>query len=272
METGYGYVKKLRFFSSLAFGNGKQVFHYTHYLRRFGARYYDSGLSIWLSVDPMSDERSWISPYNYCQNNPVILVDPDGRTIYPPDNAFMALYGTAYSKIQSNSVYISTISGYNNQFNDLRFNTNNTGAFNGVTSTCGVYQNYKINGKVVSTQSFFETTIGLNPDNMQSEIGLVKTLLHEAVHAAGNINGISQPENHEGFDRQTVLNGLIEYNDSYSLGFSFENLEAISWSGCQDSPEFRNYISERAAQNNITYDEQFANWTIEVHAICDPQE
>jgi RHS repeat-associated protein len=47
----------------------------------FGARYYDSGLSIWLSVDPMSDKYPCMSPYNYCANNPVILVDPDGRKI-----------------------------------------------------------------------------------------------------------------------------------------------------------------------------------------------
>jgi len=45
----------------------------------FGARYYDSGLSIWLSVDPMSDKYPSMSPYNYCANNPVILVDPDGK-------------------------------------------------------------------------------------------------------------------------------------------------------------------------------------------------
>ncbi len=45
----------------------------------FGARYYDSGLSIWLSVDPMSDKYPSMSPYNYCMNNPVIFVDPDGR-------------------------------------------------------------------------------------------------------------------------------------------------------------------------------------------------
>jgi len=53
----------------------------------FGARYYDSGLSIWLSVDPMSDNYPSMSPYNYCANNPVILVDPDGRDIYTFDES-----------------------------------------------------------------------------------------------------------------------------------------------------------------------------------------
>ncbi len=50
----------------------------------FGARYYDSGLSIWLSVDPMSDKYPIMSQYNYCANNPVMLVDPDGRIIVDP--------------------------------------------------------------------------------------------------------------------------------------------------------------------------------------------
>jgi RHS repeat-associated protein len=44
----------------------------------FGARYYDSELSNWLSVDPLADERSWVSPYSYVQNSPVMRVDPSG--------------------------------------------------------------------------------------------------------------------------------------------------------------------------------------------------
>ena len=51
----------------------------------FGARYYDSDLSVWLSVDPMSDKRSWISPYNYCQWNPVGRVDPTGALDWHPN-------------------------------------------------------------------------------------------------------------------------------------------------------------------------------------------
>jgi len=44
----------------------------------FGARYYDSETSIFISVDSMSDERLGLSPYNYCQLNPVMLIDPTG--------------------------------------------------------------------------------------------------------------------------------------------------------------------------------------------------
>ncbi len=52
-------------------------------LSYFGARYYSSDLSIWLSVDPMSDKYPSLSPYVYCADNPVKLVDPNGEEIDP---------------------------------------------------------------------------------------------------------------------------------------------------------------------------------------------
>jgi RHS repeat-associated protein len=48
----------------------------------FGARYYDSDLSVWLSVDPMSDKYPSLSPYCYTADNPVVLVDPNGEKVY----------------------------------------------------------------------------------------------------------------------------------------------------------------------------------------------
>ena len=49
----------------------------------FGARYYASDLSVWLSVDPLSILYPNLSPYAYCDNNPIYYTDPDGRTIVP---------------------------------------------------------------------------------------------------------------------------------------------------------------------------------------------
>ena len=50
-------------------------------LSYFGARYYSSELSIWLSVDPMSGKYPSLSPYVYCADNPVKFTDPDGNWI-----------------------------------------------------------------------------------------------------------------------------------------------------------------------------------------------
>ena len=48
----------------------------------FGARYYSSSLPQWLSVDPLTDKYPSISPYAYCNWNPIKYVDPNGRDWY----------------------------------------------------------------------------------------------------------------------------------------------------------------------------------------------
>ena len=45
--------------------------------------YYTDRLSIWLSVDPLADKYPHLSPYAYCADNPVMLVDPDGNSVFP---------------------------------------------------------------------------------------------------------------------------------------------------------------------------------------------
>jgi RHS repeat-associated protein len=47
----------------------------------FGARYYYSDISVWLSVDPMADVYPMLSPYAYVANNPVMFYDPDGKIL-----------------------------------------------------------------------------------------------------------------------------------------------------------------------------------------------
>ncbi len=47
----------------------------------YSARYYDPRSSVWLNVDPMSEKYANLSPYNYCANNPVLFVDPNGEDI-----------------------------------------------------------------------------------------------------------------------------------------------------------------------------------------------
>ena len=65
-ETGLS-VTSLRSVSSSSLNQTRTSSVWYSLVRRFGARYYSSDLSIWLSVDPMSDKYPTLSPYVYAR-------------------------------------------------------------------------------------------------------------------------------------------------------------------------------------------------------------
>ena len=81
-------------------------------LSYFGARYYSSDLSIWLSVDPMSDKYPSTSPYAYCRNNPVKMIDING--LFDSETRATRVRDRAakrYGEDRVSSVYNKTIDG-----------------------------------------------------------------------------------------------------------------------------------------------------------------
>ena len=86
-------------------------------LSYFGSRYYSSDLSVWLSVDPMSDKYPSLSPYTYCANNPVKFVDPDGekfRLIGHKTNIAFRNYLLSYKGVDCENIYEAFSLNYNN--------------------------------------------------------------------------------------------------------------------------------------------------------------
>ncbi len=55
------------------------------------SRIYSGYVARWLGVDPLADKYPDVSPYVYCEDNPLMYVDPDGRYVKDSTN-FDALY------------------------------------------------------------------------------------------------------------------------------------------------------------------------------------
>ncbi len=64
----------------------------------FGARYYDSAIGVFRSVDPLDTKYPGISPYAYALNNPINNIDPDGRLVYVKDKQLKQIVNDTYRK------------------------------------------------------------------------------------------------------------------------------------------------------------------------------
>ena len=60
--------------------NGKELDEETG-LYYYGARYMNPRLSIWYGTDRLEEEYPYVSSYAYCAGNPVIHIDPNGKSI-----------------------------------------------------------------------------------------------------------------------------------------------------------------------------------------------
>ena len=84
----------------------------------FGSRYYNSDLSIWLSVDPMSDKYPSLSPYTYCANNPIKLMDPNGEdyeVVVDNEKKTMTIRAVYYTANENKETVQEGIDYWNNQ-------------------------------------------------------------------------------------------------------------------------------------------------------------
>ena len=184
----------------------------------FGARYMDYELmTMWLSVDPMADKYPSISPYAYCNWNPVKLIDPDGRDVYRLDTETGRLTLHKNTKDKTDRIEAGSIKGIGR---NKRFVANGST----VTIAKGVLNGKK--GKDLSVSGF--STHGNNQEDGLKAVQFISFQCNKELCGVGFTSAFYSDEldvmgwsNNDAYTSNWTMGNLTRVSDEKSIQYFF---------------------------------------------------
>ena len=219
----------------------------------FGARYYDSGLSIWLSVDPMAENTPFATPYAYCINNPIILYDPDGQDWFVNENTGQVFFNSEMGKDAAGTGNMKgdgwTWMGANDMFGEVNdeFFANNS-EFNTGNHTFQAWETKGLDGERTNG---YEMDFAGKSSAFMSKMGydkVLKSAIAKVTTTISSIPDINGP-NPESSKTEELFNskytyakkGSFQSYTSSQLTPSRVSTSLLSMTSTSVHKEFRNY-------------------------------
>ena len=195
----------------------------------FGARYYSSPFSHWLSVDPLADKYPYISPYAYCNWNPIKYVDPDGKRIIVG-----SWWGRALAKLGFNN-FEAKVQSQLQELKDMDPELNKM--ITKIEEADTEYHIISIDGNRFSYNDS-EKEIRYNPDIKETKSGKKRPaqvgLVHELGHAENDVDGATVK-----YDKNKARQGdqveLDKWNKNELNSIDKENIVRDNYK-CEERP------------------------------------
>ena len=223
-------------------------------LSYFGSRYYSSDLSVWLSVDPMASKYPSLSPYTYCANNPVKLVDPNGEEIVIEGKDGSFIY-TPGSECKSSDWKVKAA------WSNLDKMYQNDAGKDVISEMCGENApKYVITDK----KGVYDNAANFSPDGnkggtlyMNGEIENIQSLSHELFHGYQYMKDQGGLSCHNEVEAQLFSflvcgkETLAPRSESVSSDYfnSYLNLINNTFSSSDDFPKLRNGFLQYSTAN-----------------------
>jgi hypothetical protein len=196
---------------------------------------------VWLSVDPMSDQYPSLSPYTYCANNPIMMVDPDGRFVIDPSIKKISTYLYKYltTQLQKDIIGNKLIMKGLMYFGDMTEEQIIEKTTNGkgprimfTTDEISKYNYRNDEGDILLSNSskvrssIFNDKNGSDYDKNLVLFDIFQTILHEFVHYGQQRLGAGE-ERKNLPQHRLIIDGVVSNqfkNPKFDIGFLFASM------------------------------------------------